>query len=207
MTFIGVPAMAVSTAVVVVGGAANAAARSPWCEQQRVGMLLPRGAPCPRPRASPRPPPRAFRRARSRRARHAPLSSAQRAARAARYALEEIRYASFEGTPTLPPSRAVKLVYGTKDPADVRTLYAEGMQVQSTLRLEAMEMLGPGDALMRQYGFTYDLGPTTKRTRLTDVTLLAKKTGPGSRIIPRSPGFCARSLADAAAAHEQGCFG
>jgi hypothetical protein len=37
------------------------------------------------------------------------------------------------------------------------------------LRLEVIEMLGPGDAPVRQYGFTYDLGPTTKRTRLTEV--------------------------------------
>jgi RHS repeat-associated protein len=87
----------------------------------------------------------------------------------AEYALEEIRYTSFEGTPAVEPSRAVKLVYGSKDPADVRVLFAEGMQLQNTLRLEAIEMLGPGDALVRSYGLTYDLGPTTKRTRLTEV--------------------------------------
>jgi hypothetical protein len=45
----------------------------------------------------------------------------------AEYALEAIRYTSFEGTPALPPSHAVKLVYGSKAPADVRTLFADGM--------------------------------------------------------------------------------
>ena len=87
----------------------------------------------------------------------------------AEYALEEIRYTSFEGMPAVEPSRAVKLVYGTKDAADVRTQYSDGMTLQSSLRLDAVQMLGPGDALVRQYELTYDLGPTTKRTRLTEV--------------------------------------
>ncbi|MEO7329303.1 MAG: FG-GAP-like repeat-containing protein, partial [Minicystis sp.] len=87
----------------------------------------------------------------------------------AEYALDEILYTSFEGSPALPPSRAVKLVYGTKDTADQRTLYAGGMALQSALRLDEIQMLGPEDALVRRYAFTYDLGPTTKRTLLTQV--------------------------------------
>jgi hypothetical protein len=87
----------------------------------------------------------------------------------AEYALDEIRYTSFDGVPALAPSRAVQFVYGTKDPADVRTLYAGGMALQSSLRLDAIQMLGPGDTLVRRYGFTYGLGPTTHRTLLTQV--------------------------------------
>jgi hypothetical protein len=43
------------------------------------------------------------------------------------------------------------------------------MALQSALRLEQIQMLGPGDALVRSYALTYDLGPTTGRTRLTQV--------------------------------------
>jgi RHS repeat-associated protein len=87
----------------------------------------------------------------------------------AEYALDEIRYTGFEGSPALPPSRAVKLVYGSKHPADLRTLYAGGMALQSSLRLDEVRMLGPGDHLVRRYAFTYDLGPTTRRTLLQQV--------------------------------------
>src|SRR3954471_8663023 len=85
------------------------------------------------------------------------------------YALDEIRYTSFEGAPALEPSRAVQFVYGTKDPADIRTPYSGGMELQNSLRLDAIQMLGPEDTLVRRYGFTYELGPTTNRTRLTEV--------------------------------------
>jgi hypothetical protein len=53
----------------------------------------------------------------------------------AEYALDEIRHTSFDGSPALAPSRAVKLVYGTKAPDDIRTLYSGGMALQSSLRL------------------------------------------------------------------------
>ncbi len=87
----------------------------------------------------------------------------------AEYALDEIRYTGFEGSPALPPSRAVKLVYGTKHPRDLRTLHASGMALQSSLRLEEIRMLGPEDALVRRYAFTYGLGPITRRTLLEQV--------------------------------------
>jgi RHS repeat-associated protein len=87
----------------------------------------------------------------------------------AEYALDTIRYTAFEGSPALPATRAVKLVYGTKPPADQRTLYSGGMALQSALRLDAVEMVGPGEHLVRRYGFTYDLGPTSHRTLLTQV--------------------------------------
>jgi hypothetical protein len=87
----------------------------------------------------------------------------------AEYALDTIRYTAFEGSPALPATRAVKLIYGTKPPADQRTLYSGGMALQSALRLDAVEMVGPGERLVRRYGFTYDLGPTSHRTLLTQV--------------------------------------
>ncbi|XXT15469.1 FG-GAP-like repeat-containing protein [Sorangium sp. So ce429] len=88
---------------------------------------------------------------------------------AAEYAVDEIRYTSFEGTPSLEPSRAVRFVYGTKDPAAIRTGYSGGMALQRSLRLEEIQMLGPSDALVRSYGFRYELSPTTSRTLLTEV--------------------------------------
>ncbi|WP_437962692.1 RHS repeat-associated core domain-containing protein (plasmid) [Sorangium sp. So ce119] len=88
---------------------------------------------------------------------------------AAEYAVDEIRYTSFEGTPSLQPSRAVRFVYGTKDQAAIRTGYAGGMALQRSLRLEEIQMLGPGDTLVRRYGFRYELSPATSRTLLTQV--------------------------------------
>ncbi|XXY49986.1 RHS repeat-associated core domain-containing protein [Sorangium sp. So ce269] len=88
---------------------------------------------------------------------------------AAEYAVDEIRYTSFEGTPSLKPSRAVRFVYGTKDPAAIRTGYSGGMALQRSLRLEEIQMLGPGDARVRSYGFRYELSPATSRTLLTEV--------------------------------------
>ncbi|WP_437685624.1 RHS repeat-associated core domain-containing protein [Sorangium sp. So ce176] len=88
---------------------------------------------------------------------------------AAEYAVDEIRYTSFEGTPSLAPSRAVRFLYGTKDPAAIRTGYSGGMALQRSLRLEEIQMLGPGDTLVRRYGFGYELSPATSRTLLTQV--------------------------------------
>ncbi len=87
----------------------------------------------------------------------------------AEYALDEIRYTRFEGANTLEASRAVKLVYGTKDPAGIRTLYSGGMALQSSLRLDEIEMVGPGEVLVRRYAMGYALDPTTSRTLLTQI--------------------------------------
>ena len=86
---------------------------------------------------------------------------------AAEVALDQISYTSFEGSTTLAASRAVTFIYGAKDPADWRTRYAGGMALQSALRLEEIDMLGPSNALVRRYGLKYGHGPTTSRTRLT----------------------------------------
>jgi len=87
----------------------------------------------------------------------------------AEFALTEIRYTHFEGSPALEGSRAVKFVYGTKEPEDIRTLYSGGMALQSSLRLEQIQMVGPGEELVRSYAFTYAQSPTTSRTLLTEV--------------------------------------
>ncbi|WP_437734865.1 RHS repeat-associated core domain-containing protein [Sorangium sp. So ce1335] len=88
---------------------------------------------------------------------------------AAEYAVDEIRYTSFEGKPLLAPSRAVRFVYGTKDPAAIRTGYSGGMALQRALRLDEIQMLGPGDTLVRRYGFGYELSPATRRRLLAQV--------------------------------------
>ncbi|NUQ79313.1 MAG: type IV secretion protein Rhs, partial [Polyangiaceae bacterium] len=87
----------------------------------------------------------------------------------AEYALDEIKYTRFEGSSALEATRAVKFVYGTKDPEDIRTHYSRGMALQSSLRLEEIQMIGPGNELVRRYPFTYELSPTTNRTLLTQV--------------------------------------
>jgi hypothetical protein len=84
----------------------------------------------------------------------------------AEVAIDSIQYTSFEGTAPVPASRAVTFVYGAKDPTDIRTRYSGGMALQSSLRLQEIDMLGPSDALVRRYAFTYGLGPTTNRTLL-----------------------------------------
>ncbi|WP_437738772.1 RHS repeat-associated core domain-containing protein [Sorangium sp. So ce1335] len=88
---------------------------------------------------------------------------------AAEYAVDEIRYTSFEGTPSLEPSRAVRFVYATRAPAAIRTGYSGGMALQRSLRLDEIQMLGRGDTLVRSYGLRYELSPTTSRTLLTQV--------------------------------------
>ncbi|XXX72068.1 RHS repeat-associated core domain-containing protein [Sorangium sp. So ce134] len=87
----------------------------------------------------------------------------------AEYAVDEIRYTSFEGEPALDPSRAVRFVYETKEPAEVRTRYAGGMALQSALRLAEIQMLGADETLVRRYGFTYEVSESTRRMLLAEV--------------------------------------
>ncbi|HLM76738.1 MAG TPA: VCBS repeat-containing protein, partial [Polyangiaceae bacterium] len=86
----------------------------------------------------------------------------------AEYALDQITYTRFEGSPALEASRAVKLVYGTRDPADIHTHYSRGMALQKSLRLDEIQMIGPGNELVRRYPLTYELG-ATNRTLLTQI--------------------------------------
>ncbi|AUX38230.1 MULTISPECIES: RHS repeat-associated core domain-containing protein [Sorangium] len=87
----------------------------------------------------------------------------------AEYAIDEIRYTSFEGEPALAAARAVRFVYEAKAPGEVRTHYAAGMALQRSLRLDEIQMLGADDALVRRYGFTYEVSEATKRTLLAQV--------------------------------------
>ncbi|MCK6587851.1 MAG: type IV secretion protein Rhs, partial [Polyangiaceae bacterium] len=110
----------------------------------------------------------------------------------AEYALVEARYTRFDGSPALEASRAVKFVYGTKDLEDIRTHYSRGMALQSSLRLEEVQMIGPGNELVRRYPFTYELSPTTNRTLLTQVEECAGDVcKPPARFLyqRREPGF------------------
>ncbi|HLM71476.1 MAG TPA: VCBS repeat-containing protein, partial [Polyangiaceae bacterium] len=86
----------------------------------------------------------------------------------AEWALDEIRYTRFEGSPALEASRAVRLVYGLKDPADIRTHFSRGMALQSSLRVDEIQMIGPGNELVRRYPLTYELS-ATNRTLLTQI--------------------------------------
>ncbi|MDI1432847.1 FG-GAP-like repeat-containing protein [Polyangium sorediatum] len=87
----------------------------------------------------------------------------------AEYALDEIRYTSFDGASEFPATRAISLVYGTRDARDVRLHHAGGMRLQRSLRLDEVQMRGPGDTLVRRYAFTYDASETTGRTRLIEM--------------------------------------
>ncbi|HLM71735.1 MAG TPA: SpvB/TcaC N-terminal domain-containing protein, partial [Polyangiaceae bacterium] len=78
----------------------------------------------------------------------------------AEYALDQITYTRFEGSPALEATRAVKFVHGIKDPADIRTHYSRGMKLQSSLRVDEIQMIGPGNELVRSYPLTYELSPT-----------------------------------------------
>jgi len=91
----------------------------------------------------------------------------------AEYALDEIRYTRFEGSPAREASRAVKLVYGTKNPVDIRTHYSRGMALQSSLQLDEIQMIGPENELVRRYPFTYELSPTN-RTLLMQIGIFSR---------------------------------
>ncbi|WP_437531191.1 RHS repeat-associated core domain-containing protein [Sorangium sp. So ce726] len=67
------------------------------------------------------------------------------------------------------PAGLASCAHRIKDSAAVRTGYSGGVALQRSLRLEEIQMLGPGDALVRSYGFRYELSPTTSRTLLTQV--------------------------------------
>ncbi|WP_437298987.1 hypothetical protein WMF45_10620 [Sorangium sp. So ce448] len=59
----------------------------------------------------------------------------------AEYAVDEICYTSFEGTPSLEPLRAVRFVYGTKDAAAVRTGDSGGMALPAGPRISRLLFL------------------------------------------------------------------
>jgi len=76
---------------------------------------------------------------------------------------------SYTGHPQRAASRAVIFKYAPVEAPDMRVLYARGMELRRTLRLDAVQMLGPGDALVREYRLTYGHGPATGRLLLETI--------------------------------------
>ncbi|MEZ4298873.1 MAG: RHS repeat-associated core domain-containing protein [Polyangiaceae bacterium] len=87
----------------------------------------------------------------------------------AEFALDEIRYTSFEGASPVEGSRAVKLVYEARGAEEVRLSFSGGMALQRSLRLRAIELVGPGEALVRRVGMEYAASPVSRRTLLSRV--------------------------------------
>jgi len=75
----------------------------------------------------------------------------------------------YTGHDLAPPSRAVVFEYSKREKADTRVLFARGMALKRSLRLDKIKMLGPGDALVREYKFAFTIAPSTKRTLLEQV--------------------------------------
>jgi len=76
---------------------------------------------------------------------------------------------SYTGHPLRAASRAVIFKYAPLEAPDVRVLYARGMELRRSLRLDAVQMLGPGDALVREYRLTYGHGSATSRLLLETI--------------------------------------
>jgi RHS repeat-associated protein len=83
----------------------------------------------------------------------------------------------YTGHPDRKPSRAVSFVYEPRAPSDVRVSFAAGAATRSSRRIAAIDMLGPKDALVREYAFAYGLGPATGRTLLASVRECAPDGG------------------------------
>ncbi|WP_437570485.1 RHS repeat-associated core domain-containing protein [Sorangium sp. So ce542] len=74
----------------------------------------------------------------------------------------------YTGHPSFPATRAVEFVYGEPQWGG-RVLYSRGMELRSSWRLDEIRMLGPGDALVRNYRFLFDDAPATGRRLLQQV--------------------------------------
>ncbi|KYG00646.1 hypothetical protein BE21_57205 [Sorangium cellulosum] len=74
----------------------------------------------------------------------------------------------YTGHPSSPATRAVEFVYGEPQWGG-RVLYSRGMELRSSWRLDEIRMLGPGDALVRNYRFLFDDAPATGRRLLQQV--------------------------------------
>jgi YD repeat-containing protein len=82
----------------------------------------------------------------------------------------------YTGHELAPPSRAVVFEYSKREKVDTRVLFARGMALKRSLLLKKIRMLGPGDALVREYKFAFTNGPSTKRTLLDHVEECAVDT-------------------------------
>lgn len=88
------------------------------------------------------------------------------------HAPARIRYT---GHPSAPANRSVTFEYAPLEESEVRTLYARGMALRRSLRLDRVKMFGPGSspvpgiAPLREYRFSYGAGPSTGRRLLQTV--------------------------------------
>ena len=69
----------------------------------------------------------------------------------------------YTGHPQAAPSRAVEFIYSAVEEPDVRLLYARGMELRRSLRLDRIDMLGPQGSLARRVHLSYHQGPGTGR--------------------------------------------
>ncbi|AKT42727.1 FG-GAP-like repeat-containing protein [Chondromyces crocatus] len=76
---------------------------------------------------------------------------------------------TYTGHPSVPASRTVEFTYGPLESADVRVLYARGMELRRSLSLRSIQMFGPGQVLARELRLAYGHGPATGRLRLEAV--------------------------------------
>jgi hypothetical protein len=82
------------------------------------------------------------------------------------YVPARIRYT---GNKSVLPSRTVLFSYAPKAASDRRTFFAGGMVVTNQQQLEKISMFGPGNALVREYRFTYKTGVGSGRTVLRNI--------------------------------------
>ncbi|MBK8257907.1 MAG: VCBS repeat-containing protein [Polyangiaceae bacterium] len=87
----------------------------------------------------------------------------------AEYALDEIRYTSFEGSPAVEANRAVKFAYTERPDNQKRLMFAGGAAFQRSLRLAEIQMVGPGEELIRWVDLNYENSPTSGRALLASI--------------------------------------
>jgi len=75
----------------------------------------------------------------------------------------------YTGNKSVLPSRTVQFTYELKAAQDRRTFFAGGLALTSSLQLKTIGMVGPAEALVREYRFAYKLGVGTRRTLLRNI--------------------------------------
>src|SRR5262249_10273387 len=86
------------------------------------------------------------------------------------------RRIDYTGHPDAAPTRAVEFDY-TGEAAEARTLFSRGMALRRQWHLWRVRMLGPGDALVRDYRLSYGTSPHTQRKLLEQIEECAAESG------------------------------
>ena len=96
----------------------------------------------------------------------------------------------YTGHPQAPATRAVVFEYSRREGPEQRALYARGMALRRSLRLERIAMLAPAPTLVREYLFAYSTGPVTGRPLLDQIQECAADGAckPPTRFLWRSGG-------------------